>query len=129
MHQNIRHDRGFTRLEAVLAAGLIAGLLGLGLFWFGSRAEDHAEKSAKASASRVLAAASSWKRTHAVRGCPSLSQLVLDQHLNREEATDDPWGGRFRISCSEDRIEVQSAGGDRLFRTSDDISLAADWKS
>lgn len=129
MPHRTRQNRGFTRLEAVLAAGFAAGLFGLGYFWFGSRAEDQAAKEAKASASRVLSAASSWKRTHAVRGCPSLSQLVLDQHLTREEATDDPWGGRFRISCSEDRIEVQSAGGDRRFRTPDDISLAADWKS
>jgi hypothetical protein len=77
----------------------------------------------------LLDAASSWKRTSGVAGCPTVSQLRVDRQLSAGAPTDDPWGSRFRIRCSEAEVQVRSAGLDGEFQTADDIALSADWQS
>lgn len=125
-----RRSSGFSvsRTQLVLGAtGLVAAVT-LGGWWLGSRAEDHAAATAQTEAEQLLTAASAWKREHS-NGCPSVSQLKVDRLLERRAASDDPWGGRYRIMCQDNEVQVRSAGGDGRFRTDDDISLAADWKS
>ncbi|MCP5065215.1 MAG: hypothetical protein GY946_01500, partial [bacterium] len=76
-------------------------------------------------AQRVLNAAEEWKKTEDVEGgdgCPTLSQLQHERFLSREASTEDPWGNRFRIKCSE-QVSVRSAGPDGKAGTSDDVRI------
>jgi len=125
-----RRSNGFvlTRGRLTVGAAAALALLVTGSWWLGSRAEDHASKTALSQAERLLDAASEWKRGHA-SGCPSVSQLIADRVIERKSASDDPWGGRYHIMCRDNEVQVRSAGGDGRLRTDDDISLAADWKS
>lgn len=122
-------SRGVTRFELMMAMGLLAIAAGLGSWWVGSRSQDHAKEAAIGRAQKLLQAASDWKRQHDIAGCPSVTQLVVDKKLQRSDATNDPWGGRFRISCQADRVQVRSAGVDRRFSTADDIELGGAWRS
>jgi hypothetical protein len=113
----------------LLSSLALLGMLSLGYWWIGGRSEAAAERAAREVAEALLDAASDWKRQHAVKGCPSVTQLRADRQLPRGAETDDPWGGRFRITCRNQSVHVRSAGGDRQFSTEDDISIASDWKS
>lgn len=120
---------GLTRLE------LLIGLAGLALTgaavlaFVGGEAAESQKQEAVSTAKRLAGAASDWKKEHETAGCPSISQLLLDKHLTRKDRSDDPWGGRFRISCSEERVSVKSAGGDGRFETDDDIAVDSGWNS
>ncbi len=122
-------SRGFSRLEVTVAAGILGLVLAAGTWFFRSEADAGAKNAALSTAEQLLRAASDWKRETETPGCPSVSQLLLDKRIDKHAATDDPWGGRFRIICRDDKVSVMSAGGDGRFRTEDDISLAADWRS
>ncbi|MBI3204805.1 MAG: hypothetical protein HYZ29_24935 [Myxococcales bacterium] len=37
--------------------------------------------------------------------------------------SDDPWGGRYRVSCSSDGIVVVSPGRDQKPGTADDVRV------
>jgi hypothetical protein len=117
--------RGVTRFELMLALGGLGVLGALLSFWQlgdgGLTANHEAEKRGKV----VLSAAADWKREHARTGCPSITQLRRDDVLDVSARAEDPWGKRFRILCTSGEIQVRSAGGDGLFETSDDITLAA----
>jgi hypothetical protein len=125
-----RRTRGFvvSRGQLTLTVASVVALLTVGGWWLGSRADGHAAATAHSQAEQLLTAASAWKREHS-GGCPSVSQLKVDRLIERRAASDDPWGGRYRIMCQDNEVQVRSAGGDGRFRTDDDISLAADWKS
>lgn len=122
-------NRGVTRFELMVGSAILAVVVGLGSWWLGSKAEDDAQAVARSKAAKLLTAASDWKRQHDIAGCPSVTQLLVDKNLRRGEATDDPWGGRFKISCEADRVQVRSAGGDQRFSTADDIELGVVWRS
>ena len=122
-------SRGITRFELTL--GLVLGVTlctGAGL-WLGGGQQDKQRGTAMHSAKQLLEVASEWKRDHGDLGCPTLTQLRHDRRLDREAHADDPWGGRFRISCAGTRMSVKSAGGDGEFETDDDISIDRDWNS
>jgi hypothetical protein len=121
-------QRGVTRIELLLGLGT-AGLLtvaGLALSATGSGGEQEA---AMTTARRIVAAASDWKREHREVGCPTLSQLIIDRNWQRNDPPDDPWGGRFRIQCSSDEVNVRSPGRDGRFQTDDDVQASASWTS
>lgn len=119
-----KRSRGITHVELVL------GLSVLALAWFGgrwvleARGSAPPEQAALSTAKQLARAAADWKRERPDVGCPTLSQLKLDRLLERDVRGDDPWGGRFRISCPGDAVEIRSAGGDGRFQTDDDIELS-----
>jgi hypothetical protein len=119
-----------SRLLPKLAGGaLIALILGTVGWWLGPHRQDTEELAARDSAGRLLVAVSDWKRNATLRGCPTISQLLVDRQLQRDAQTQDPWGQRFRILCTEVGVQVLSAGADRQFQTGDDIRLAEDERS
>jgi hypothetical protein len=120
--------RGVTRFELLLGTAACLGAVALGSALFGSSDKSEAE-SAAATARRIVNATSSWKRETGHSGCPTLSQLIVDDHWERSVAADDPWGGRFLIRCSSSEVEVRSAGSDRTFETEDDVEVNAPWNS
>ncbi len=122
-------QEGFTRLEVLVAGGVLATVIAVGSWALSATASGGPRKEAVQIAEKLLTAASDWKRDHEIDGCPSVSQLLRDKSIDRSAATDDPWGGRFRIVCRDDQVSVRSAGGDGRFSTDDDISLETDWRS
>jgi hypothetical protein len=119
----------WTRFELSLVTGFVL-VTGLGSGWALTRAASEEEADvARRAAGELLSAASEWRRATSVPGCPTVTQLMTERRLERSSATDDPWGGRFRIICSEIAVRVRSAGMDGVFQTEDDIELATDWKS
>ncbi|HTQ07107.1 MAG TPA: hypothetical protein VMI54_24790, partial [Polyangiaceae bacterium] len=68
-------------------------------------------------------AASQWRATNNETECPSISQLVQDKLLDPGQATADPWGQPFGISCTDEDVIVVSNGPDRKRGTKDDIQI------
>jgi hypothetical protein len=56
-------------------------------------------------------------------GCPTISQLIQDKQLDKAQDTNDPWGGDYSITCTDDDIVVSSAGADKQQGSEDDISV------
>lgn len=121
-----RSSPGFTRFEVLLATGIATVLVAFAV-WVTEGGEGH-DVQAQATARRLLEAASDWHREHQV-GCPTLTQLIVDRRWERDARADDPWGGRYRIHCSDDEVNVRSAGRDGRFQTRDDVSVSAPWTS
>lgn len=107
-------------------AGVFLSLILGAAVWFGAHSKNEDELAARSTGGRLLTAASDWKRSVTLPGCPTISQLQVDRQLARDAQTQDPWGQRFRILCKEGSVEVLSAGADRQFQTGDDIRLAGD---
>jgi hypothetical protein len=74
---------------------------------------DSKQTMARVEADKLAAhAADVWTLS---RSCPRLDTLAAaDVH--------DPWGARYRISCSETGVAITSAGADGRFGTPDDIT-------
>ena len=118
-------SRGVTRFELMLVVGALS-LLGLGGAWLNlGHAAHNPEATARERGQALLNAATDWKREHSGPGCPSITQLKRESRLNSAARTEDPWGERFRLRCTDQEVQVWSAGGDRQFLTPDDITLAA----
>jgi len=114
--------RGLTAFElgALLFA---AGLMAAGSAWaLGSSADGDRSEQAFRSAQLIRNAAESWRREHA-QGCPTVSVLKHEAYLEPEAAADDPWGHRFRLNCSDDRVTVSSLGRDGKPNTEDDVRV------
>jgi hypothetical protein len=55
--------------------------------------------------------------------CPSVKDLVREHVLHSSAPLFDPWNEPYRIECfGEADAEVRSAGPDRVFATSDDVT-------
>jgi hypothetical protein len=55
--------------------------------------------------------------------CPSTkSDLVAERYINARNNLKDPWGTAIEFSCSDEKSVARSAGPDREFGTSDDIT-------
>jgi hypothetical protein len=122
-----RHQRSprsrISRGKLAWLAGLAALSVGtVTLVWGRSSAQAREDK-ALSSARELLTAATDWKSAHAKLGCPTVTQLLLDRKLTRDSPSADPWGGRFRIICTGNEVQVRSAGEDGEFQTRDDIAL------
>ena len=83
------------------------------------------QDTAQLSATRILEATQSWSEENEGQGCPSVSQLVEEEHLSKKARTDDPWGGRFRVVCEGDTIVIRSPGRDGKLGTPDDVRVPA----
>lgn len=128
MLERLNRSQSLTWQEVGIGAAVVCVVLGGLAAWFGSTQHESAQLEAEDRARRLLGAATDWVREHGELGCPSVSQLIIDRHLSRRERTDDPWGGRFRIQCTDDGVRVLSAGSDGKLRTDDDVTLTSDIK-
>jgi hypothetical protein len=117
-----RPARGLTVFELgvmLFATALIAG----GVAWASSGTADRDRtEQAFRSAQLIRTAAESWRREH-TQGCPTVSVLKHEAYLEPEAAGHDPWGNRFRLSCSGDRVTVSSLGRDGKANTADDVRV------
>ena len=82
-------------------------------------------ESTRAHVETVRMAVELWMATTAQAGaCPTFGDLTRDKVLDPKTAHDDAWGQGLRIQCSDEAIEVRSAGPDRAMGTSDDVVSA-----
>lgn len=118
-----RHSRGLTRVEALIigAGALFAAVAAVVVFESGSLEGD--ARTANTDAARIREAARTWRADHQGLGCPSISQLQVDHVLDTKVRIDDPWGGRYRVLCSDKEVTVRSPGRDRTFGTVDDVRV------
>jgi hypothetical protein len=109
------------QIKLVGGFGLFIAVLGVAI---GNAHQDQGrQEQAVSHARELLAAATDWKAAHGELGCPTVTRLKQDRQLENDALSADPWGGRFRIICSGNGIQVRSAGADGEFQTGDDISL------
>ena len=111
-----------TKLEGALAAGIILVVV-LGGWTLAQGHEVAPGDRAHDDAAAIRSAVETWQLDYGP-GCPTLTRLVDDSVLVREAPTDDPWGSRFRISCSTEGVTVTSAGPDKKPGTEDDVRVA-----
>lgn len=114
--------RRLTWLELALGAGIGAVALVGGVFMLSKPDRLGDGDLAIRDAQRIREAAVEWREENP-RGCPTLTQLKHERKLSSEARTDDPWGGRFRVSCSSDGIVVVSPGRDQTPGTADDVRV------
>lgn len=107
-------------IEVSAVVALIAVIMGAGMLLFKPHVDAEQNRAALQTAERIRDAALAWKSQNST-GCPTLSRLEMDHALPRTSRTDDPWGQRFRVSCSQSGIVVSSPGRDRKPNTADDI--------
>jgi type II secretory pathway pseudopilin PulG len=55
--------------------------------------------------------------------CPTIQDLVRDETLDRDNASEDPWGMAWRIECTGRDVTIHSNGADRLPGTADDVRV------
>jgi hypothetical protein len=120
------HARSRSRSRGVTPIAAALAVLGLGasascVWWLGSlgSARD-GQTSSRANAAEIQTAAKAFRAQHA-DGCPTLSSLQQEQFLSRNVRGDDAWGNRFRISCDDGEVAVNSAGPDGKPNSADDI--------
>lgn len=114
--------RRFTWLELALGAGIAAVLVTGGAFFFRPGAKVDEADLAVRDARRIREAAVEWREGNP-RGCPTLTQLQHERKLSSQARTDDPWGSRYRVACTESGIVVLSPGRDQKPGTADDVSV------
>lgn len=115
-----RRERGVTVVEIGAVVALIAVVFGVGVFIFKPRVDAAQNRAAMRTAERIRDAVVEWRSENST-GCPTLSRLELDHALPSTSRTDDPWGQRFRVSCTGSGVIVSSPGRDHKPNTSDDI--------
>jgi hypothetical protein len=114
--------RGITHFELLSAIALLA-LVGGGIGVVVKPGLD-SEKvtAAEQDARRIRDAIERWSAQREP-GCPTLSQLVFENHLEPDAATDDPWGSRYQVECRDDEVVISSAGRDGQPGTADDVRV------
>jgi general secretion pathway protein G len=115
-----RCERGVTLVEIGAVMGLVALVLGVGMFIFKPRVDAEQDRAALQTAQHIRDAVLTWRSENSSE-CPTLSRLELDHALPSSSRTDDPWGQRFRVSCSGSGVVVSSPGRDHKPNTPDDI--------
>lgn len=113
--------RGVTLVEVLIVVAiiaLVAGGVGVGVLrhWVGAQT-----RSAETNARTIRASVKAWWVDHAPGECPRVDELIAAGALDRDSPRQDPWGGAWRVHCSNDDVTVVSAGRDRTIGTKDDI--------
>ena len=104
----------------------LVAITGVGLFWLlGSPSDARLQEQAQRDANAIREAVREWKDQDGV-GCPTLTQLRREKHLNRDVATGDPWGNRFRVVCENEIVTIIAAGRDGRLGSPDDVRAALD---
>lgn len=125
--RSYRRQRGLTRFELIVGTAVSVLAIGAASWWMGSGQDANKQNSAERSARSLATVASEWKKENSQRGCPTVSLLRREAKYDANAPAADPWGSRFRISCSSDAVSVHSAGSDGRFETEDDILVDRDW--
>ncbi len=107
-------------MVVIAIMGLVAGGIGIAVFKAFREAQV---KTATTNARTLRGAVRSWWVTTENSGCPTVDQLVADRVLDEDSPRKDPWGSKWRIECSEDRVSVSSDGPDKKQGTEDDIRV------
>src|SRR5690348_3343420 len=98
---------------------LMLALLALGAC---SRLDQARIDSTRTDARTVKSAAEAWMAEHPDGECPSPTQLIEEDYLDRDRRIQDAWDQELRIECSGDEIAVTSSGPDGQFGNDDDIA-------
>lgn len=114
-------QRGTTLVEVLIVVAIIAMVAGGVAFFAFPKFKEAQTKSAQTGARVIRGAAQNWQMTN--DGCPTISQLIQDKQLDKAQDTNDPWGGDYTITCTDDDIVVSSDGADKKKNTKDDISV------
>lgn len=120
-------SRGTTLVEVLIVVAIIAMVAGGVAFFAFPKFKESQVKTAQTAARVIRGAAQNWQMTN--DGCPTISQLIQDKQLDKAQDTNDPWGGDYTITCTDDDIIVSSEGPDKQQGSDDDISVpkAADY--
>jgi hypothetical protein len=106
---------------AVSVAALICGFMALGLYVFTVSSFQAAQR--KVSQQRVQELDQGLSRYLLdTRRCPTNVADLVAMGYVRSSALKDAWRGNIVISCSDIGSFVRSAGRDKVFDTSDDIT-------
>ena len=106
-------------LVAVAIMALLAGAASFAVIPILTRVRrDSAEQNADHIRRAVIS-----QRVIEASTCPTVRGMIDANVLDEGTPTRDPWGSPFVITCHENgRIEVRSAGLDKLPNTADDIA-------
>jgi hypothetical protein len=84
---------------------------------------DAQRDTAETNARNLRGVVQTWWRAHGSAICPALEDLIADGALDKDSPRRDPWGGAWRIECSNDDVTIISEGRDRSPGTDDDIRI------
>ncbi len=74
-------------------------------------------------ANPLLSAARTWREANP-EGCPTVGGLIHEGALPEDIERYDPWGGAFRLVCSDDgEFSLLSPGRDGQLGTEDDLEF------
>ena len=118
-------QRGVTLVEVGLGAAALAVAAGTVLWLVGPRTKSDEYLVALRHADAIREATLAWER-ETDSGCPTLTQLQRDGHLKRNAETEDPWGGRYRLICTDGGITIRAPGPDHRLDTPDDVRVAVE---
>jgi general secretion pathway protein G len=115
------NSRGTTLVEVLIVVAIIAMVAGGVAFFAFPKFKESQVKTAVTAARVIRGAAQNWQMAN--DGCPTISQLIQDKQLDKAQDTNDPWGGDYTITCTEDDIVVASDGPDKQQGSEDDLSV------
>jgi len=115
--------RGVTLVEVLIVVAIVAMVAGGVTVFALPKYREAQVKSAETWARTIRAAIQNWQAASNETGCPTISQLVQEKHLDPGTSTKDPWQQEFILTCTEDEIFVSSMGPDKKKGTKDDIQI------
>ena len=118
-----RLARGTTLVEVLIVVAIIAMVAGGVTVFALPRYREAQVRSAETWARTIRAAIQNWQAASNETGCPTVSQLVQEKHLDPGQSTKDPWQQDFILNCTEDEVFVTSNGPDKKKGTKDDIQI------
>ena len=118
-----RMTRGVTLVEVLIVVAIVAMVAGGVTVFALPRYKEAQVRSAETWARTIRAAIQNWQAASNETGCPTISQLVQEKHLDPGTSLKDPWGQDFTLNCTEDEIFVSSPGPDKKKGTKDDIQI------
>ena len=118
-----RLARGVTLVEVLIVVAIIGMVAGGAAVFALPRYREAQIRSAETWARTIRAAIQNWQAASNETGCPTVSQLVQEKHLDPGTSTKDPWNQEFTLNCTEDEVFVLSNGPDKKKGTKDDIQI------
>lgn len=113
---------GMTLIEIMIVVAIIAMVTGAVAVVAVPKMREAQVKTAQTAARTVRNAVQQWQLSNNdYASCPTVSELVQDKQLDSGQATTDPWGEDFVITCEADEVVVHSHGPDKKPDSPDDI--------
>ena len=118
-----RRRAGVTLFEVLIVVAILAMVAG-GVAVFALPKYREAQISSAETGARVIrTAVQNWQAANNESGCPTISQLVQEKHLDPGQNTNDSWGQSYTLTCNDDEVIITSAGPDKKKGTKDDIRV------